>query len=478
MALLTILDYATAVAVGAATSQQANLEALLAPFGAGPVTARLEGPTGTHLRTLTIPLPTIEATTPRRFTLATHLADAAVATGAPGRWVFRTSGGLSVFSIPAGTGGSSINHVGDVKTLCTPTLAGVVVTAPAVLPAVGTPTWRVGRTPMQWGQISGTQGAAALASAAGFSDRALNAYNCLNVDSVGRLYVLAHGGHEDGSSNGCARINLMANSPAWSVLFAGSSSVQANVTYYPDGRPTSRHTYAYTHFVEGETALLLAGCKFGYGGGTPGGEGMDVFDLTTNDYRPRYHYPDVPVGTQGVVKDNSGNIWTPTGHKFTVSTKTWSQPSAGTSLRFPAATDPTSDRSFWMQFGDSQGFDLGLGLRAKELNHADGSIRDITIAASAARTAFEAAQPTYPSMDYCTADGKFWFFCSEEPNVVYRVTPSLVSTTWTMERVVIGGLTPVTAGSILMMRCRWVQALNGFVAMWKGDQDLYFLPVT
>lgn len=477
MALLTILDYATAVAVGSAASQQANLEALLAPFGAGPITARLESPSGTHLRTLTIPLPTIEATTPRRFVLGAHLADAAVAVGTPGRWVMRTAGGLAVFALTAGTSGADVNHVGAVKTLCTPTLQGVAVTAPAGLPPAGMPTWRVGRTPMQWSQVSGTQAASALSSI-GFGDRACNAYNHLVVDSQGRIYILAWGGHEDGSSNGCARMNLMANSPSWAALFAGSSSVQANVLYYADGRPTSRHTYAYTHLIEDEDALLLAGCKFGYGNGTPGGPGFDVFDLLTNDYRARFNYPDSPDNSQGVVKDNNGNIWTPSGYKLDVATKTWSRPHAGFFGRFPAATDPTSDRSFWLQYGDSQGFNLELGVLAREVNHADGSIRNITIASGAARTAFEAAQPSYPSMSYCTADGKFWFFHAGEPNVAYKVTPDLGSTTWAMERVVIGGVTPVTTGAILMERCRWVSGLNGFIAMFKGDQDLYFCPVT
>lgn len=131
---VTILHEPTRAACALATSQQTRLQALLEPFGAGPITARLESPSGTHLRTLTIPLPEIEATSPRRFTLGVHLADAAVATGAPGRWVLRTPGGLSICSLPAGTSGSSINHVGDVKTLCTPTLAGVVVSAPDSLP--------------------------------------------------------------------------------------------------------------------------------------------------------------------------------------------------------------------------------------------------------------------------------------------------------------------------------------------------------
>jgi hypothetical protein len=492
MALLTILDYATAVAVGAATSQQANLEALLAPFGAGPVTARLEGPTGTHLRALTISLPTIEATTPRRFTLAAHLADAAVATGAPGRWVFRTSGGLSVFSIPAGTGGSSINHVGDVKTLCTPTLQGVVVTAPSGLPSTSVPTWRAGRAALEWGQIAGTAPSTSLSSM-GFSERACDAYNCLVVDSLGNAYGVAWGGHDDGSSNGAAKIGLMANTPAWSVLFSGTASPTPPpappalaVPYYADGRPTSRHGYAYLFPVEGGSAVLLAGCKFGWSGGSgniPAGPGMDVFDLVSNDYRPRFHYPDIPDGSFGTVQDAAGNIWTQTGYKFTVATKTWSRPSSGTGLRFPAATDQGTDRSLWLQFGDSQGFDASLGIQAKELNHADGSIRTITIAPSAARTAFEAAQPAYPSMDFCPVDGKYWFFHAGEPQVAYKVTPSSVSTSWVMERVVFGGLTPVTTNSSsaavpLMQRVRWVQPLGGFVGIWAARTNLYFLPVT
>ena len=82
---------------------------------------------------------TIAATTPRTITLAAHLADTAVGTGAPGRWVLRTGGGLDVCELTAGTSGASVNHAGAVKTLCTPTLAGVAISAQASLPVTPPP---------------------------------------------------------------------------------------------------------------------------------------------------------------------------------------------------------------------------------------------------------------------------------------------------------------------------------------------------
>ncbi len=134
----TILESTTRAAWFAATSEQGQLQALVDAFGGSPVTARLFAPDGVTLRrVLTLPALTIDtAADPRRIVLGAYLADTAVSTGTLGRWVLRSAGGVDIMQAPAGVSGATINHAGGaIKTLCTPTLAGVTITADSVLPA-------------------------------------------------------------------------------------------------------------------------------------------------------------------------------------------------------------------------------------------------------------------------------------------------------------------------------------------------------
>ncbi len=135
-----IVHAPTQTAWSAATTQQAQLEALVAAFGGAAVTARLFGADGSTLRrTMTYPPLTIDAAaSPRRIVLGDYLADAAISTGNLGRWVLRTAGGVDILETSAGTSGASINHAGGVvRTLCPPTISGVTVRANAGLPAAG-----------------------------------------------------------------------------------------------------------------------------------------------------------------------------------------------------------------------------------------------------------------------------------------------------------------------------------------------------
>ena len=135
----SILDTATRTAWLAATNEQAQLQTLLTAFGGSPFTARLFAPDGVTLRrVLTLPALTIDtAADPRRIVLGIELADSAISTGTLGRWVLRTAGGVDIMQASAGISGATINHAGgNIRTLCRPTLRGVVITADAVLPAV------------------------------------------------------------------------------------------------------------------------------------------------------------------------------------------------------------------------------------------------------------------------------------------------------------------------------------------------------
>ncbi len=145
---LTILHAGTAAALAAAGSlvsgsQQAQCEALVAPWAGSNVRVRLYAG-AVLLRTLTVAPWTINTgTSPRRVVGAAGIADAAVAAGVQTRIVFELLDGTPIFECTAGatSSGADVNFAaGQIRTLCRPTLA-VEFLANAALPAVNLPTW-------------------------------------------------------------------------------------------------------------------------------------------------------------------------------------------------------------------------------------------------------------------------------------------------------------------------------------------------
>ncbi len=335
--------------------------------------------------------------------------------------------------------------------------------------ALPTPAWLQGKPLDQWFQIPGTAGPGAGLVPNAFSDMTLR-------PSDSSLLVVAAGGHNDGSSNGAAMLTLADDAPAW-VTLRESSTPSANVLYYEDGRPTSRHTYHHSHYIASLDAVLLAGCRFGFGGNTPMGPGMDLFGLRGKDYLARQTFPDVPSGAgYGVAQDGEGNIWTNTGHKFTVATRTWSKPGTGQLHRYPAVYNPERNGIFALQFNDGEGFG-SFGLIALELNTSTGNRVDITFNASAARAQLIADAPAYAAMAYCPVDGKYYFLHPGRIGTFYVITPN-ASTVWDVETWTPAGTTstavPASTGP-LCKRLLWVPDLKGFVLQADSRRDLYFI---
>lgn len=330
------------------------------------------------------------------------------------------------------------------------------------------PAWWQSATVGQWSSISGTTGPGAGLNTNAFSDMTLR-------PSDSTVIVVAAGGHNDGASNAAASICLSDDAPTWTTLKASTwNGSEANVLYYADGRPASRHTYHYTHYIESLDAVLLAGCRYAYGGATPTGGGMDLFDLTANDYLAQNTWPNIPVpGTYGVVQDGDGNIWTDGGKKFSVVTETWSTPGSGNLLRYPAAYDSVRNKIFALQFDDGEGFG-SAGFQAKELDPTTGNSQAITFNSSSALTAFTAASPDYAGMQYCPLDEKFYFMNGAAPNTLYVITPNS-GTTWDMDTLTVGGETVPSVAFSLCKRFLWVPQLSGFVVQTASASNLHFL---
>lgn len=324
------------------------------------------------------------------------------------------------------------------------------------------PAWRRNLALNTWTEIPNTSGA---------GGSAVDAWGAFAIKpSNSELIIAAAGGHGDSSDNGVYSIRLSDDAPTWQTRKT-SSAPTADVLYYADGTPTSRHLYAHLHYLESLDAVLLAGCRYGYGGGTPTGPGMDLFSLVTNTYLSRYTFADIPDASYGVVKDGAGRIWTTTGRRFDPLTNTWSE-TGGSLPRFPAAYDSMRDRLFGMCFGDGQG--NGSGLTASRVNPSTGATESITFNASAAYSAWIAAAPAYAALDYDPNNDRFLFYHGGETWKVYVITPNS-GTTWDMAVLNTSGTPTAAVSAGINKRFTYVPKLGGFVLLLRASSNLYFL---
>lgn len=329
------------------------------------------------------------------------------------------------------------------------------------------PLWARSAPLMQWTEIAGTIPPSSCDIDGGWAGYAVK-------QATSELIVVASGGHLASYDNGAYSCALNADVPAWVTRKYTSASPASNVLYYPDGTPTSRHLYHYIHYIESIDAVVLAGCRFGYGGDTPTGPGMDLFSLASNEYLPRYTYPDIPAGGDyGLVKDGQGRVWTQTGRRFDPANESWTTTGA-TLDRFPAAYDSTRNVLFSMQWGDGQGYDSGT--TTHKVDVATATTSAITINASAAYTAWQAAAPAYAAMDYDAPNDCYLFYHGGETGKVYSITPNS-GTAWDMSVLPTTG-TPATApsnGSGINKRFQYFDRLGGFVLLPNAGANLWFL---
>lgn len=326
------------------------------------------------------------------------------------------------------------------------------------------PTWHQALSVGTWGSISGTSG-----PGAGLNTNAYSGFAIKNSE----LLAVATGGHGDSSSNAAASIELNTNSPAWTTRRASTwNGTEQNVAYYADGSPCSRHTYHHNHYIPSLDAVVLAGCRYAYGGANTF-SGVDLFSLSSNTYLARYTMPDLPAGAgYGVGQDGAGNIWTEAGYKLTIATSTWSRPGTGQLGRYPVAYDSIRDRLFCLIWNDGEGSGSS-GLTCRDLNPSTGNANNITFNASSAWTQFQVDAPVYAGMAFCPLDGKFYFMHPGRIGSFYVVTPN-AGTTWDMAFWTPGGSVPASSGA-LCRRLLWVSALNGFVLQSHQSSNLSFL---
>ena len=338
------------------------------------------------------------------------------------------------------------------------------------------PSWLSGKPLNEWFTIPGTSGAGGAAATA-FSGMALRG-------DTSEIFIAASGGHNNSSDNRVVSIDLRQDAPTWTLRMAPSSSVQIDVAYYADGKPSSRHTYNNTHWCAPRHRIIMSGAEFVYGGAAFTYLTVDGFNATTNTWDAAGTFANCQ--TYGAAIDNNGNILSTAGfRKWTQATDTYSAAisppgNETTQVRRPWCYDTLRSQWFGLAFGDGQDpTGWGSTLRAVKMSNTALTQVAVTFNASAALTQLTADQPVYAGMVYDTANDRFLFYAgmTGRAGVVYVVTPN-AGTVWDISILALGGgsVTPTTVDVAgIVGRFQYVPQLNGIVALTTLAANLYFL---
>ena len=117
------------------------------------------------------------------------------------------------------------------------------------------------------------------------------------------------GGHSGYAGNEVYIFDI--NTLQWQRLIEPSTQVSPDTLYYPDGLPTSRHTYDYIEYLPTMDRFCSAGVVGAYGSGVTSGPAFDCLNFDTLQWEK---YPDVPNRAFGIgaisAVDASGNLST------------------------------------------------------------------------------------------------------------------------------------------------------------------------
>ena len=282
---VSIFDAAARAAFIAATSQQAQCEAIVAPWAGGNVIARVLGSGGVLRQTITLGPWTIAPTTPRGVRHGARLAFTTVSTGDIASIEYRTAGGALIFTATAGEGATAaaVDFAGPIRSLCGVTLTGAAFTGNPALPVEEVIAWSTASsdpgslvasiwTPGRdargivtqasvntlpantWVRVAGTslQTLRNAIEATGF-DFATDDWSAgkdvrsifnawVGVADDGRRVVNPRGGgHADSSQNGVLSMDLLRM--AWEVLRAPSQPDAPGAAWHPNYRIPPNGTY-------------------------------------------------------------------------------------------------------------------------------------------------------------------------------------------------------------------------------------------
>lgn len=353
-------------------------------------------------------------------------------------------------------------------------------------PFTNTPAWLAGKKLNEWFQIPGTSGAGGTAVYA-YSGMALKA-------STSEIIVALAGGHGDSSDNRVSSIRLDQDTPTWVQRMKPSTQVVKDVAYYPDGKPSARHTYYTTHFVAQVDRLMVIGAQFVYGT-PPSFPTVDGFNMNTNTWDPKGTWADLAGGYGKAQNSVTGDVWSASGltiSKWSAATRTQTVTHQfnNTYLAMQNAWDPVRNQLLSIGFGDGWGYGNYPALNAYTVP-ADGSnATPLTFNPSPGLTQFLADAPVSASFEYDPVNDRFLYFDgrgdgafgdSADGGRIFVITPN-ATTVWDVSILALGSGTsnpPRSSDTGIYSRLRYVPALKGFVYLFAPTYnvatDLYFI---
>ena len=345
----------------------------------------------------------------------------------------------------------------------------VTASSGPLLAAGAVPLWTADKAVHQWFAIRAT------AFSPNGAHNARTAFSNIAVAGT-QILLAASGGHNDSASNAVVGIELAADEPRWVNRRDSTwNGVEANVPYYSDGSPASRHIYWSAHYSTTRGRLMLHGSRAVYGSALSFAASNGL-DLGTNRWDAAGTWRS---GYSALCRDSSDNCWAGSEYyrlrKWTASTDTWIETGRFSGeITAPMQHDSSRDLLFQLSWGDGQ--NSGSGVRAFKYTIGGTVQTPITLnSLGGALRQFERDTPSYASMVY-DPDGDRFLFWDGVSGRLYQVNPN-AGNIWDICVVDTSGVRPPPRGG-QFGRMAYVAALQCIVVMPWGNHNLYAMRLT
>ena len=296
------------------------------------------------------------------------------------------------------------------------------------------------------------------------------AYSGGTVKPKGSEFFIAGGGHLDYAGNEIFSIALGADAPRWVRRNDPSTETPMNTPHYPDGRPSSRHTYQNFVYSAAYDRLLFFG-GFPWGDKPKAIPNVDSFNLAVNDYDPAGTFASGPRtigGATGSAMAGNGDFYMHHHadgklYRWRHDTNSWSTLGHHGSLQYdtPYAIDTKRIRMFRIPWGS-------YPARIFDLNN-EGAFQNVAIGGPAADKINTGASLVYdPVVD------AFWLWKRNDPNL-YRIDAE----TFVASVQTVSGPAPKVAYTggrhKIYGRFNYVPELRGLVFMLDHTTNVMFI---
>jgi hypothetical protein len=285
-------------------------------------------------------------------------------------------------------------------------------------------------------------------------------------DSSRDRLIVWGGGHLDYSGNELYVFDVI--NLQWTRLTEPSPSITQNVARYPDGLPSSRHTYNYIQYSPDKDYFISLGCSACYGDPSYDGPEVDAYDFTDGDWitltsKPSNGYN---VGSFSAYDPDTGYLWhhgSLNGRlaRYDPAGNSWAT-YAGTDLELYMTADVDPDRHIMVGVGGNQ------GVRSWNLENPNAGSQKRTT--SGDNTLESRSAPGF-AFDPALEQFVGWSGGSS----VYTLDP----TNWEWSEIQGGGATPGSADSNgTYGRFRYIPSKNAYIAVNRTSENVFLFKLT